>query len=185
MSDVPTHTKHFLGSIPPRCVPILNCHGDVLSSTWADTRPSGGPLGARFVPRALRVSGIKGWNWWMWRFDGRESIIGAEGWAQRTFSGSPSWQTQFWIWQWRYSLRVFGSAMCCGFWKCTRFPPKPPCFTCLTSHLFGKNTCLELQMPPASIPPSPTTTTIVLLKLFFCNAPSPQGCTRKWVVKSS
>lgn len=50
-SDVLTCTKHFLGSSPPRCVLILNHHGDVLSTTWADTQPSGGPLGARIVPR--------------------------------------------------------------------------------------------------------------------------------------
>lgn len=46
-------------------------------------------------------------------------------WAQRTFSGSQSWQVQFWVWQWRYSpraLRGAGSAMCCGSWLSPTLP---------------------------------------------------------------
>lgn len=156
-SDVLTYTKPFFGSSPPRCVPISNHQGDVLSTTWADTRPSGGPQGARFVPRALRVSGKKGWSGWMWRFDGKENIIGAEGGLRgrslarrpdkRNF-GYDSHAIPSGIWR-------AGSATCCGSWKCTCFPQKPPALPVCRAICLAKTLVLSCRCCPFPVPPHP------------------------------
>lgn len=50
-------------------------------------------------------------------------------------------------------------------------------FTCLTSHLFGKNTHLELQMPPASCsPPSSCSETLLLHRAVSARLHTQMSC---------
>lgn len=156
-SDVLTCTKHILASGPPRFVLILNHHWDLLSTTWADTRLSGGPMGVRFVPRALwvsekRVDWMNVASWW-----GKKSIVGAEGGLRGRFLARRPDKRNF-----GFDSHIIpsggrraGSAMCCGSWKCTCFPQKPPALPawraiCLAKTLVLSCRCRLLPVPPPS-----------------------------------
>lgn len=119
----------------------------------------------------------RGCSRWMLCFDGKESIIGAEGGLRGRFLARRPDKCNF-----GFDSRVIpsgawraGSATCCGSWKCTHFPQKPPALPAWRAICLAKTLVLSCRCRPLPVSPRrPAETTLLQ-----------HAIQHKWVVKSS